>query len=1123
MRRRCAQTLRAKGREGPSWRNAGAQPAPKVSRRCRRRDGGIRLGVVRVERAAWLPALLCVAAAIAAAPATAAPASPHWSIVSESEPTYFKAGEESDAYVLIVRNDGALPTTHASVVTVTDTLPSGVTATGVSARGEAANGNGSPKYVMACAIESAPASVTCTYEENASHGAVLAGATIVVTITVSIEAGVKTLGPSSATVSGGGAPSASVQETTPIDAEPVPFGLSLFDVGIADESGYGETQAGSHPYELTASLAFNISAREQPPSEAPLANAAPKDLEVAFPPGLVGNPSAVPQCSQQAFLELEELNCPLDSQVGTVKPYFYGGSFHSAVYPVFNIVPPAGDPVELGFSVAGIGHIPMFFHLRGDGEYGLTASLNEIPESGPLQGAMLTLWGVPADGNHDLEREGTFGQGHQQDGEFCKPRVEVEGGVEKQVSCPSGIAARPFLTLPSKCQASGLAVGAQTDSWESPGPPFQSPATMPIAAEAITGCEQLSFTPSLTLAPETTQAGAPSGYTIDVHVPQNEDPTALATPDLRKAIVSLPAGVVVSPSVTNGLQDCTEEQFAPQSLTAASCPARSQLGTVKIVTPLLPSPLEGQIFLGKPDCAPCTPGDAQEGRLVRLLLQAEGSGVTVKLAGTGSIDQSTGQLTVTFDESPQLPFEELKLTLDGGSTAPLANSSTCGVPLSASSQLTPYSSETSAEPSSEPFELSGCPPARFDPSFLAGTSNNQAGAFSPLTVTLSRSDQEEDLQRLTVQLAPGLLGTLAKVALCAEAQAQAGACGPQSEVGSATVEAGPGSDPAVLEGHVYLTGSYHGAPFGLAIVVPAVAGPFDLGTIDVRARIDVDPSTAALTVTSDPLPQTLDGIPLQIKTVNLDIDREGFIFNPTDCQPLGIQATLASSDNALASVSSRFQAANCATLAFKPKLTGVAHAKTSKAGGAYLHMRLVSSPGQANIAKVKVDLPTQLPARLSTLQRACLAAMLEANPASCPAASVVGSVTVLTPILHQLLVGPAYLVSRGATGTPELEFVLQGEGVSVDVVGQTIIKHGVIAAAFSSLPDVPISTLGLVLGMGPHSLLAANLPASAKRSLCGRSLAIPTEITGQNGAVVKQTTKLAILGCSRRAAAKRKA
>lgn len=1082
----------------------------------RRRVGGIRLQIERFERVAPLLAVAFVLAASGASPAAAAPVGPHWSILSESQPAYFKVGDTSDAYVLIVRNDGALPTTHGSVVTVADMLPTGVTATGVSARGEAANGNGLPKYKMTCAI----APVTCTYEEDPSQGAVLAGATIVVTITVSVSATEEVTGANIATVSGGGAPSASTKATTPIDAEPVPFGLSLFDAGIADEAGNAEEQAGSHPYELTASLAFNVSAREGPPLESPLANAAPKDLEVAFPPGLIGNPNAVPQCSQQAFLELEVLNCPLDSQVGTVKPFFYG-SFHSAVYPVYDVVPPAGEPVELGFSVAGIGHIPMFFHLRGNGEYGLTASLNDIPESGPLQGAILTLWGVPADGNHDLEREGTFGQGHEQDGEFCKPQGIVEGGVEKRVSCPSGIAARPFLTLPSRCQASALPVGVETDSWEDPGPPFES-LSAELAGEAITGCEQLSFTPSLALAPETTQAGAPSGYTVEVHVPQNEDPTALATPDLRRAVVSLPAGVVLSPSVANGLQDCSQEQFAVTSLTAAACPARAQIGTVKIVTPILSSPLEGQIFLGKPGCDPCTPGDAQEGRLIRLLLQAQGSGVTVKLEGSGAIDQQTGQLTATFDESPQLPFEQLKLTLDGGANAPLANGSTCGVPLAATSQLTPYSSETPAEPASQPFELGGCPAPQFDPSFLAGTTNNQAGAFSPLTVTVSRTDREEDLERIAVRLPPGLLGMLSKVQLCTEAQAQAGACGAQSEVGSATVAAGPGGDPVVLEGHVYLTGPYDGAPFGLSIVVPAVAGPFNLGTIDVRARIEVDPSTAALTVTSDPLPQSLDGIPLQIKTVNLDIDREGFVLNPTDCQPLGITATLQGSHDALASVSSRFQAANCATLAFAPKLTGLAHAKTSKAGGAYLHMRLQSAPGQANIADVKLDIPKQLPVRLTTLQHACLAAVIAANPAGCPAASVVGSVTVLTPVLRKPLVGPVYLVTHGGSQTPDIDFVLQGEGVSIDVVGRTIVKHGVLAAAFTSLPDVPISTLGLVLGAGPHSLLAANLPAKAHGSLCGQSLAISTAITGQNGAVVRHTAKLAVTGCAKRGASRRR-
>jgi uncharacterized repeat protein (TIGR01451 family) len=1088
-----------------------------VSALCRRCVGGTALQIKRLGRVALLLGSAFALAASAASPVAAAAASPHWSIVSESQPTYFKAGDTADAYVLIVRNDGAGSTMHGSVVTVTDTLPSGVTATSVSARGEAANGNGLPKYEMTCAIMP----VRCTYEEDPSRGAVLAGATIVVTITVSIEVGVQSLKANSARVSGGGAPTASTEATTPIDAEPVPFGLSLFDVGIADEGGDGETQAGSHPYELTASLAFNVSAREVPPSEAPLADTAPKDLEVDFPPGLVGNPNAVPQCSQQAFLELEALNCPLDSQVGTVKPFFFG-SFHSAVYPVFNVVPPPGEPIELGFSVAGIGHIPMFLHLRGNGQYGLTAALNDIPESGPLQGAILTLWGIPADGNHDLEREGTFGQGHEQDGEFCKPSVMVEGGIEKRVGCPSGIAARPFLTLPSKCQTRGLPVAVLTDSWQNPGSLFQSPTREPLAAEAITGCDQLSFTPSLSLAPETTQAGTPSGYTIDVYVPQNEDPTALATADVRNAVISMPAGVVVSPSVANGLQGCSEEQFDPQSLTAAACPARSRIGTVKILTPLLSSPLEGQVFLGTPDCAPCTPTDAQEGRLIHLLLQAQGSGVTIKLEGSGSIDQSTGQLTVTFDESPQLPFEELKLTLDGGATAPLANASTCGVPLSASSQLTPYGSETPAEPSSEAFELGGCPASQFHPSFLAGTTNNQAGAFAPLTVTLSRTDQDEDIERLSVQLPPGLLAMLSGIALCPEAAAQVGACGQQSEIGEASVGAGPGPDPVYLGGHVYLTGPYDGAPFGLSIVVPVVAGPFDLGTIDVRARIDVDPSTAAVTLTSDPLPQSLDGIPLQLKTINLDIDRQGFVFNPTDCNPLVIHGTLTSSDDAQASVSSRFQAANCATLAFKPKLTALTHAQTSKADGAYLHVRLGSSPGQANVAAVKVDVPKQLPVRLSTLQHACPATVIATNPAGCPSASVVGSVTVLTPVLRQPLVGPVYLLSNGAAATPGLEFVLQGGGVSVDILGHAIIKHGVISGVFRSLPDVPISTLGLVLGAGSHSLLGANLSADAHGSLCGQRLSMSTAITGQNGAVIKQQTRIAVRGCPRRVKAKRR-
>ena len=1079
-------------------------------------------------------ALLVVLGPVMAATdeAAAAPAAPHWSIVSQSQPSSFEAGDKLDAYTLIIRNDGAVQTMRNSTITVTDTLPEAipstgeeVTATKVSASGEGPNGSGSPPYEMECPEGSETRTVTCTYNvgvEQGKQGAVLPGATIVLTIRVSIPADAKALGVNSATVSGGGAPSASVSESTPLSAAPVPFGLSYLDMAATEEDGEPDTQAGSQPFELTTSLAYTVSAREAPfghdESESPLSNYSPKDLEVELPAGLVGDTRFIPRCSQQEFEEQEGLDCPVDAQVGTVAVSFYG-AFFRAVYPLYNLVPPPGQPVELGFTIARIGHIPLLFELRDDAgthrdEYALTARLNDLPEAGPLQGAILTLWGVPADGTHDLEREGTTGQGRQQSREFCKPKVEFKNG-EEQILCPSGVAARPFLTLPSSCSGEPLGIGVFTDSWQGQSEDLPSAGQTPPTLGPLTGCEHLSFSPLLTVQPETPQAGAPSGYTVQLHIPRNEDPTGLATPDLKNAVVTLPPGTVVSPSAGNGLQGCSEEQFEAHRLETASCPAASTIGTVQIVTPLLAAPLEGQVFLGRPACEPCSTSDAQEGRLVRLFVQAQGSGVTVKLVGSVAIDQTTGQLTATFAHDPQLPLEDLKLTLDGGPGAPLANASTCGVALAASSQLTPYSSETPMQQPSEPFELTGCTSQQFHPSFVAGTTNNQAGAFSPTTVTVSRADSDEDLQRIAVRLPQGLWAMVSQVQRCTEAQAQAAACAPQSRVGSVSVLAGPGADPLLLNGSVYLTGPYEGAPFGLAIVVGAVAGPLNLGTIAVRAALEVDPTTGALTIASDALPQSIDGVPLQIKTVSVDVDRARFTFNPTDCNRLAIAGTLTSAQGATAAVSSPFQAANCATLVFRPKLTALTHARPSKADGAYLHVKVVSGSGQANIAKLKVDLPKQLPSRLQTLHKACPAGVFDGNPAACPPGSVVGAATVVTPVLNNPLSGPAYLVSHGGEAFPDLEIVLQGEGVVLRLDGQTSIRRGITSSTFKALPDAPISTFDLVLADGPHSALGANLPAKAKGSMCDQKLAMPVAITGQNGAVVKQATIIAVSGCVR--------
>ena len=566
---------------------------------------------------------------------------------------------------------------------------------------------------------------------------------------------------------------------------------------------------------------------------------------------------------------------------------------------------------------------------------------------------------------------------------------------------------------------------------------------------------------------------------------------------------------------------------------------------------MLEDPLEGSIYLAQQGNAGPGQGANPFGSLLALYLVVEGNGVSIKLAGKVAADPLTGRLTVTFDDSPQLPFSELRLSFLGGSRALLVTPAACGA-YEAQSALTPWNGAPAITESSSleiaagpnggagPNGASGpnggaCPSGQFSPSFTAGTANPQAGGFSSFSLTFSRQDGEQRFGAIAVRMPPGLLGVLRNVALCPEPQASLGACPPASQIGTATVAAGPGPDPLYLPepgrpaNAVYLTGPHAGAPFGLSIVVPAIAGPFGLGSIVMRARIDVDPHTAQLTVTSDPgvdgIPIIKQGIPLDIRTVNVTLDRADFMFNPTNCTPLTVAGTVSAVGGASAAVSSPFASVNCASLSFKPKLSALTLARTSRANGAYLHVKVVSGPthpGQANIGKVKVDLPKQLPARLTTLRKACAASVFEANPATCPATSVVGTATVSTPILAHPLAGPAYLVSHAGLAFPDLVIVLQGEGIRLDLEGQTSIKRGVTSSTFRSIPDVPIAALDLVLPTGPHSLLTVSLPAKAKRGLCRQKLNMPIAITAQNGARVKQTVKIAVSGCPRRKRAERK-
>ncbi len=607
---------------------------------------------------------------------------------------------------------------------------------------------------------------------------------------------------------------------------------------------------------------------------------------------------------------------------------------------------------------------------------------------------------------------------------------------------------------------------------------------------------------------------------VEEHVPQEttQNPVGLAEADVKNTTVTLPEGVQLSPGAADGLQACSPLQIGLHTPEGPSCPDASKVATVEVNTPLLPEPLTGAAYLATQDENPF-------GSLIALYLVVEDpvAGVLVKLAGQVSLNPVTGQIVTTFENTPQLPYSHVKLSFFGTARAPLSTPSSCGAYTTATS-FEPWSGTPAVAPTSA-FQITSGPdgtpcatPRPFQPGFEAGTTNVQAGAYSTLTMTLTRPDADQTLGKLNVVFPPGISAGLQGVKLCEEPQAASGQCPAESQIGQVIASAGLGNDPySVEDGKAYITGPYEGAPFGVDVVVPAVAGPFNLGTEVVRSKVDVDPTTAQLTVVSDPFPTILDGIPLQLQHINVTVNRPGFVFNPTSCEPLKLTGQLESTEGATANVASPFQVTNCAALSFKPEFKVSTAAKTSRIEGASLHVTLTlpNTPRgtAANVAKVKVSLPKQLPSPLKTLQKACTEKVFAENPANCPKASNVGEANVSTPVLEGGLSGPAYFVSHGGAKYPELIIVLTGEdGVTVQVHGETFIsKAGITTATFATVPDVPFSTFELTLPEREYPALTAN--GNLCQAQAAGKLLMPTEMVGQNGLVIQQNTKISVTGC----------
>jgi hypothetical protein len=1059
-----------------------------------------------------------------------------WHVTSGERPAHLPPAREvggnevpgKGQLVVVVSNLGdATAFGETNPVTIVDRLPENLKAESIeTVEGAEPVGKCSHKAVTGRQGEVA----TCVLER-----AVRAYNQVEMRVNVKVEEGAKTGEENEVSVSGGGAPNATTTRKITVSSEPASFGVENYELDNEEPGGGLDTQAGSHQFQMTVTTTLNQGAfvsTTRRPSASPVAF--PKDLYFKLPPGLIGNPTPFARCSLAQFFAEPVDTCPIQSIVGVAMITFDELSLtgiERVSVPLFNLEPEVGEPARFGFLVTA--EVPVFIDsaVRSGEDYGVTGVVSNISQTAGLLSSEVTFWGVPGDSRHS----------------------DFRGNPTPEHNPP------PLFELPTSCTGP-LQSSVLGDSWTDPIASGEVPTLATTTLPALNGCNRLPFKPSLVVTPDGTEASKPTGLTIDVHNPQEEslNSEGLAEANVKTITVALPPGVSINPAGADGLQACSEglvgftgfseydpgsepgvrtATFAPRlpgSLGSSEpfepgvnfCANGSKIGTAKIKTPILPNPVEGSVYLASQDENPF-------GSLVAMYIVAEDpvSGVLIRVPGEIRLSE-TGQVVGIIRNSPQAPFEDAELHFFGGERAPLATPARCG-PYTTSASFVPWAVESSdeavvtAHPSST-FQITTgpnggpCPGASlpFDPSLTAGTTSIQAGGFSPFTMTMSREDGNQDLQAISLRMPPGLLGLLSSVKLCKEPEADAGTCGPESLIGETIVSVGLGGDPfSVKGGKVYITEGYGGAPYGLSIVNPAKAGPFNLGQVVVRAKIEVNPITADLTITSDntgpyKIPTIIDGIPLEIKHVNVTVNRPGFTFNPTDCDPMSIGGSLDSTEGSSQALSVPFQATNCAVLGFKPGFAVSTSGRTSRANGASLTVKLTypKAPfgSQANIKSVKVDLPKQLPSRLTTLQKACTATQFEANPAGCPSASIVGHASAVTPLIPVALSGPAYFVSYGGAKFPELVIALQGYGVTLDLHGETFInKAGITSSTFKTVPDAPVGSFQLILPQGKYSALAAN------GNLCKSKLTMPTAFTAQNGATIKQTTPINVTGCTK--------
>jgi hypothetical protein len=1002
-----------------------------------------------------LVALLALAAILPATANGALAPAPAWSITARSMPTRFlpeTTGSEAKppGYLLIATNIGAAATSGG--FEISDTLPAGL----AFALSKGAYGSyGTSGTELTCGVSGQ--TVTCDGLEPKLQP----GEAISMTIPVKVLPGAASSVVDEASAGGGGAPFAITTTETAIQPEPPPFailpGSSGLSTTITGADGTEVTQAGSHPYQLSAGIGLPTTTSAG--GELLAIGGGVRDLTVDLPRGLIVSSLTGQRCTE-AQLESSSTDppgCPDSSQVGTltVALLLGGGNPNVSILPLYNMVPVAGTPVEFGVEVTEGIYIHMLSQLRSESDYGLSARINDISAKAALVGAEVTLWGNPSDQSHDFVRG------------RC---LIVLGGA-----CPVDRTDAAFLSLPNAC-GRPIAMGARADSWIEPGVFSERRLEGPT----LDGCNRLDFEPTISSRPTTRSSDSPSGLDLELRLPQNDRYAGLAEASLRDATLTLPEGLTANPAGADGLGACAPTQIGlltpvgedPVQFSgeAASCPDAAKVGTAEVETPLLDYPLAGALYLAEPRQNPF-------GSLFAIYLAVDDpqSGIVIKLAGRITADPVSGRLTARFAENPELPIAAFRQHFFGGPRALFKTPLGCRT-YDVHADLTPWSSPEGADvTSSDSFSIgpaAGCPASEADapnsPWFSAGSVAPRAGAYSPFVLRLTRADGSQRLTTLDLTLPAGLAGRLAGVPDCSDAQIVAASCPATTEVGTVDIAAGAGIMPLHLGGRIYMAGPYKGAPLSLAILTPAIAGPFDLGTVLVRVALYVDSRSTQIHAISDPLPTILQGVPLDIRSLSLRLDRPDLTLNPTSCERMSIPARTVSAQGRIAVLSDRFQVGECSRLGFKPQVAVRLLGPTHRGAHPSFRTTLTARRGDANIRRVAVTLPGTELLDSRHIDAICTAEEFAAE--RCPAGSIYGYAKGWTPLLDWPLEGPVYLRSSRHK-LPDLAASLEGQ-VQLDLIGRIDSVDGRLRNTFSALPDVPLSKVVVTLKGGRKGLIA---------------------------------------------------